>query len=86
MDSTLISDGKDVGSAVVFSRSLDGMILSFTAEGSIFRDEQTGSHWNNTGKAISGKLTGTQLSPIVAVNHLWFSWSVIKPETIVYQP
>jgi thiol-disulfide isomerase/thioredoxin len=29
---------------------------------------------------------GTQLEPVVGVNHFWFSWAAFKPETRVYQP
>jgi hypothetical protein len=38
------------------------------------------------GQAISGPLAGEQLTPVVAVNHFWFSWAAFKPETRVYQP
>ncbi|HUF39534.1 MAG TPA: DUF3179 domain-containing (seleno)protein [Anaerolineales bacterium] len=49
-------------------------------------DDQTGSAWNILGQAVSGPLEGERQTPVVAVNHFWFSWAAFKPETEVYQP
>lgn len=85
LDTSSIPEGREVGSAVAYSRSLDGQILAFKfADGKIF-DEQTNSEWNILGLAIAGELKGKQLSPIVSINHFWFSWAAFKPETRVYQ-
>jgi hypothetical protein len=86
LDSASLADGKDVGTAVVFSRQLDGQALSFTFDDSQILDDQTGSQWNLLGQAISGQLQGKQLEELVSVNHFWFSWAAFKPETRVYQP
>lgn len=86
LDTSNIPEGREVGSAVAYSRSLDGQILAFKfADGKIF-DEQTNSEWNILGLAIAGELKGKQLSPIVSINHFWFSWAAFKPETRIYQP
>jgi hypothetical protein len=82
LDEGLIELGKDVGAAVAYAR--EGHIF-FAKDGFIF-DEATGSSWNILGKAVAGELEGKTLSPVVSVNHFWFSWAAFKPETRVYQP
>ena len=42
--------------------------------------------WDILGRAVVGELAGHQLTPIVSVNHFWFSWAAFKPEMRVYQP
>ncbi len=46
----------------------------------------TNSVWNIFGLAVSGKLEGKQLAPVVSINHFWFSWAAFKPETRIYLP
>jgi hypothetical protein len=86
LDTNDIPDGRDVGSATAYSRLLDEKVLTFLFADGKIRDEQTDSEWNHLGQAVAGKLKGRQLSPIVSVNHFWFSWAAFKPETVVYQP
>ncbi len=86
LDRTNIRDSRDVGSAVVFSRSLDGKLLTFEARGDELRDVGTGSVWDITGVARSGSLAGKSLK---AANHgtsFWFAWAAFKPETRIWQP
>ncbi len=75
-----------MGTANAFSREVDGQTLTFSYDGSNILDDQTGSEWSVLGQALSGELEGTQLEPVVAVNHFWFSWAAFKPETRIYQP
>ena len=82
LDEGLIELGKDVGAAVAYLRQE----RTFVAEGGIIRDEETGSRWNIFGEAIEGELKGESLSPVVSINHFWFSWAAFKPETRIYQP
>ncbi|MCH7663300.1 MAG: DUF3179 domain-containing protein [Chloroflexi bacterium] len=75
----------DVGAANIFSRELDGQTLNFAfADGEII-DLETLSVWNVLGLAVSGELQGQQLTPLVGVNHFWFSWAAFQPDTRVYQ-
>ena len=85
LDASRIAEGEDVGAGVSFSREVDGQILTFSYDGEVITDDQTGSEWDVFGRAVSGELAGTQLEPIVSVNHFWFSWAAFKPETRVYQ-
>jgi Protein of unknown function (DUF3179) len=85
LDEGAVAAGRDVGSAAVFSRRLDGRILTFRSEGDLIVDEQTGSEWNPLGRAMDGELAGRQLTRVVSIDHFWFSWAAFKPETRVYQ-
>jgi hypothetical protein len=85
LDAGVLADGRDVGAANAFSRLLEGRELIFRFEDGQILDDQTGSTWNVLGKAVSGELAGTQLEPVVSINHFWFSWAAFKPETRIYQ-
>ncbi len=94
LDSTSTGSGRDVGTAAAYSRQLNpstgsgqsGQTLSFTfTEGKLI-DDQTKSEWNVLGQVIAGELKGKQLTPVVAINHFWFSWAAFKPETRIYEP
>ena len=84
LDHAVIAAGRDVGAAVPFSRQVDGRVLEFELRDGAIIDSATGSVWNHLGKAIAGELSGTQLLPVVGVNHFWFSWAAFRPETRVF--
>ena len=84
LDASAVAEGRDVGSATVFSRIVDGRALTFEAAGDRFRDRETGTSWDLLGQALRGPLAGRWLEPVTAINHFWFSWAAFKPETRVY--
>ena len=86
LDGGTVAGGRDVGAASAYLRELDGQALTFALDGSKIVDDQTASEWNVLGQAVNGPLAGKQLTPVVAVNHFWFSWAAFKPETRIYQP
>lgn len=86
LDTSNIPEGREVGAAVAYSRLLDGTTLDFEFKDGKILDKQTGSEWNIFGLAVSGELKGKQLTPIVSINHFWFSWAAFKPETKIYEP
>ena len=70
----------------VFSRDVAGRTLTFTAApgpgGVVAKDNETGSTWSVTGKAIDGDLAGQSLTAVPHYNKLfWFSWPLFKPDT-----
>jgi hypothetical protein len=85
LDSSTISEGRDVGSTGVFSPVLDGENFSFRRDGETIKDLQTESTWNVFGQAIDGPMTGKRLAPIVHGDHFWFAWAAFKPDTIVFR-
>ena len=91
LDSGSIASGRDVGSVNVFSRRNGDTIMTFrwdarNGETGAIVDNETGSEWNLLGQAVAGPLQGTRLSPVVTINHFWFSWAAFRPETRVYEP
>jgi len=86
LDTNRLAEGRDVGAANAFARDLDGRSLTFSLDGALIVDNETGSEWSVLGQAIGGELAGKSLTPVVAVNHFWFSWAAFKPETRIYRP
>lgn len=86
LDRASVAEGVDVGTAGVFDPMVDGTVLVFSAEGSSFVDETTGSTWNLAGEAIEGPLTGTRLERLDHLDTFWFAWSTYKPGTALVGP
>lgn len=84
LDHPLIAAGRDVGAAVPFSRQVGDRVLEFELRDGQVVDTATGSTWNHLGRATAGRLAGTQLAPVVGVNHFWFSWAAFRPDTRVF--
>ncbi|MEX2653564.1 MAG: DUF3179 domain-containing protein [Acidimicrobiia bacterium] len=81
LESLQTASGRDVGSVGVFSPVIDGRTLTFTAADGAYLDEQTGSTWNITGRAVDGELAGSQLERIPHLDTFWFAWSTYAPGT-----
>ncbi|MGI8575991.1 MAG: DUF3179 domain-containing protein [Egibacteraceae bacterium] len=86
LDDADIDEGKDVGATGLFSRRLDGRLLSFEPQGEArFRDTQTGSTWNVLGRAVEGPLAGEQLERVPHEDTFWFVQYAFRPETRVVE-
>jgi len=86
LDAPLVADGRDVGMVQTFSRTVGDQELTFHAGPDGFSDLDTKSTWSFHGVALSGPLKGTALTPVVHINHFWFSWAAFRPETRIYGP
>lgn len=85
LDTSVISEGRDVGSTAVFDRRLDGQVFTFkAAENGLFTDSESGSRWNMVGEAIEGPLAGKRLTQVVAFDHFWFAWHAFYPQTSLW--
>ncbi len=84
LDAGSVAGGDDVGAGTTYSRELDAEMLTFVLDGDRVLDEQSGSEWNILGQAVSGPKAGSQLEPVVSVNHFWFSWAAFRPDTRIY--
>jgi hypothetical protein len=75
LDSSAISEGREVGSAAVFDRRAGGRTLDFEPgrEPGDFRDAQTGSTWGMSGRATAGTLSGTGLEQVPHDDQFWFA-------------
>ncbi|PSQ97570.1 MAG: hypothetical protein BRD55_01495 [Bacteroidetes bacterium SW_9_63_38] len=85
LDARRIANSKEDGSTGVFSRTVDGQTLTFIYDGDgRFKDENTGSTWTVTGRAVKGPLKGSQLKRIAHGNYFSFAWFAFRPETTIY--
>jgi hypothetical protein len=67
----------------VFNASIDDQVLQFSIRGNKFVDS-SGSIWDNSGRAIDGVYTGSQLVPVASLLTEWSIWSLYHPETSIY--
>lgn len=81
LDASSLARAKDVGAVGVFSRSLEGRLLSFSWDGKGFVDQETKSRWNLLGQASEGPLKGKRLEPILHDTPFWFAWAAFWPNT-----
>ncbi|MCP4537904.1 MAG: DUF3179 domain-containing protein [Chloroflexi bacterium] len=85
LDAGSVAGGRDVGAAATFSRELNGQTLTFDSRDGRLVDQETGTEWDVLGQAVSGPLAGSQLAPVVSINHFWFSWAAFRPDTRIYE-
>lgn len=84
LDTPDIREGRDVGTVSVFDPVVDGQRLTFKKTNDGFIDNETGTRWNITGKAVEGELEGHQLPWIFHGNHFAFAWLAFNPESEIY--
>ncbi|MCA9882386.1 MAG: DUF3179 domain-containing protein [Anaerolineae bacterium] len=85
LDESIIDLSRDLGTAALYDRVLDGQMLTFSLNGNgTIVDNQTGSTWNVFGQATAGELEGAQLRQLIAAPHFWFAWAAFHPQTTVY--
>lgn len=84
MDAARIAESKESGSTGVFERVLDEKELTFIIKDGKIMDEQTGSVWSITGKAVEGEHKGKQLATVTFGDYFAFAWLVFWPETEIY--
>ncbi len=81
LDTPQIDEARDVGMAAAHGREVDGRRLTFEFIDGAFRDRETGSVWNLSGRAMSGPLAGAQLPPLVHNAPFWWAWAAHHPAT-----
>ena len=86
LDAASIANSRDIGTAAVFRRNLNGRTLTFVLRKDEVIDQQTRSPWSILGEATAGPLRGKRLTPVVSGQHFWFSWAVFRPKTRIYEP
>jgi hypothetical protein len=85
LDAGSITEGVAIGTGVAYERTLDGRVLTFTANGDdTFTDAETGTTWNLLGIALDGELAGSRLSIVTHRNEFWFAWGAFFPDADVY--
>ena len=85
LDSSVISQGRDIGAVSVFDRQVGDQILTFSSnDDGTFSDAETGSTWDILGEAVGGPLAGEMLTPVLHFDHFWFAWAAFFPATELY--
>ncbi len=81
LDRLGIADGAKVGAAAVFSAKLGGERLTFSTarRPGRFRDNETGSLWDVSGRAAAGPLAGRRLRPRRHDDQFWFALAAFYP-------
>jgi hypothetical protein len=73
--------------ARLFSREIDGRVVTFRADQAQLTDLESNSTWNPvTGTAVAGPLTGRSLVALPAVVSLREAWLRFHPESEITQP
>jgi hypothetical protein len=86
LDQRLISNGRDVGATGVFVPLADEQELTIRVSDGAFVDQETGSTWTLSGRAVAGPLAGERLEPVPHLDTFWFAWWGHHPETRVLGP
>lgn len=86
LDRARIMDSRMVHSAAGFDRRVDGRELNFQLIGERITDRETGTTWNQLGRAVAGPLKGTQLRPVDGGVHFAFAWLAFRPQSEIYPP
>jgi hypothetical protein len=63
------------------SRLPNGNILEFNFFEGKIRDKNTNSEWNTDGECVYGRMRGTNLTPVLAIDSMWFAWYAFHPDT-----
>jgi len=73
--------------AVPFFPRAGGMELTLDVRDGEFVDEETGSRWDLSGRAVAGPLEGERLEPVAdGYVAFWFAWAGFQPQTTVWHP
>lgn len=84
LDTSLIAEGRAIGTGVAYLRTVNGEVLTFNPDGDMFVDVGTGTKWNILGRAVEGPLAGSRLEPVIHRNEFWFAWAAFNEGSPVY--
>jgi hypothetical protein len=86
LDAGSIAAGREVGASAVYSREVDGQLLTFVWTGDAFVDLETGTRWTFLGEAAAGPLSGQRLTPVVHNDAFWFASAAFFPQIRIWAP
>lgn len=84
LDETDISASRQIGSATVFRAEWQDLKFTFEAYQNNFRDLETSSIWDITGKCIKGPMKGRRLMAEKHGIHFAFAWLNFHPDSDIY--
>ncbi len=68
----------------IFDRRLNGQTLSFVLFEDGIVDEQTKSQWTPEGLGTYGRWRDQKLTPVLAVDAMWYAWAAFYPDTQIF--
>ncbi len=80
LDQPSIASSRAVGTAAAFDRRMRGRTLTFTSAEGRIEDEETGTEWDITGRAVGGPLEGERLRPVRHDEQFWFALAAFIPD------
>jgi Protein of unknown function (DUF3179) len=84
LDSARIAEGRAIVAAAAYDARVGDRELRFEPDVDGYVDTETGSSWDRLGRAISGQLSGTQLTPLPGGVHFAYAWLSFYPQADVY--
>ena len=85
-EQVVVFSSSDGPSGSVFRSQATGRDLTFRFDGSGYFDEQTGSEWDLSGRAVAGPLKGERLEPLPSRYTFWFAYLAAFPDTELFIP
>jgi hypothetical protein len=81
LEDSFVSEGRRVGTAAVFERRIEARTLTFEPgpRAGSFRDRETGSTWDISGRATAGPLAGERLRQVRSDDQFWFAIAAFLP-------
>ena len=73
-------------SASAYLSEVDGRPLTFVMSECVVEDVETGSRWDDAGRAVSGPNAGARLTPVPSRTSFWFSLVGAVPGIELYSP
>ena len=80
---------KNMDAVRVFDRRLDGdarNVLTFSFFENQFVDETTKSQWAPDGECTYGRYNGKRLTPVLAIDSMWFAWAAFHRQSMLFPP
>lgn len=84
LDAETIRDSRRIPAAAAYSRKAGTRVLYFDSRDGRIVDRETGSQWDIFGRAVSGALKDTRLTPADGGVHFAFAWLAFHPQSEVY--
>jgi hypothetical protein len=79
-------DEDGTAAAAAYFSEVGGRVLTWSLEGGVLTDAETGSEWSDAGVAVSGPLAGSSLRAVPSRTSMWFSLVGALPGIELYHP
>ena len=72
-------------SAAAYLRTVEDQTLTFAMDGGTLKDLETGTSWDDGGRAVSGPMQGRHLTPVSSRTGFWFSIAGALPAVTLHE-